>query len=311
MAATDSFLETTFDDENESDSLELNMPSSSRAVTSSAGVGVISARSNVLTHVSDEDENAAFLTVTDKQVVFSGVPSPDKDFDTGTNANDHQKQLVLHPDQSLVLTRIPNWGFGAVTPSVVPPREGGDPVRIVLDKESTTANRVSLNSSVADDSRLSHQQSPVVVERHIRSIQRQNQYNRPGLLLLSAPQQPEYDSTKQDGKDLDVNPMDAVNSGPDSSTTRSATVAGHPLPAIEVDGPGQTTHLPLRAKEPDLTLSFDDNPSEIVTSMSPAPSFGILATESQDKDTNLAKKKKFRKKPFGSLFNLLKRNLKV
>ncbi|KAM0264931.1 hypothetical protein ACHAQJ_000447 [Trichoderma viride] len=235
MAATDLVSNTEIDDDNESDSIDFNMPSS-RAVASKAGGGVIRAGSNAVAHVSGKDVKEVFLTVSDRQVVVSRVPSLDKEYNNGTsNENDQQKQLTLPTSQNLMLTRIPNWGFKAASPSVVLPREGGDPVRIVLDKESTTANRVSPSSSVVTDSRLSQQHSPVVVERHIRSIQRQNQYYGQEPLLLSAPRQPEYNYNEKGDEDSEANPLETVDSDTGSSTAGS-TVLDRPLPTIVIDG---------------------------------------------------------------------------
>jgi hypothetical protein len=271
----------------ESRMLELSPPVSSHAATFAAGSGAIrSYVSGDLLQEPGENKKEVLLMVSDKQVVVSRVPLSGNSDDAGvTNENDQEKQLELRSKQNLLLTRIPNWGFKAATPTVVFPREEGDPVRIVLDKDSTTANRVnpSESSSSASGGLLSHQNSPVIVERHIRSIQRQNQYSAHKSLLLSSSEQLESDDIAQ--LDEDAETSSTSESWETSSITDEMAVITPPPPA-EVDE-GSAVSMPL------------------------APRLKTSTTESLGDHTGPAKEKSFQKRYFGTLAGLFKRKPKI
>lgn len=296
QAATDrgylTLSETSNENENgsnESRLLELNPSVSSHAATFSAGAGAIRPYgSDILAHEPGKGEKDVLLMVSDRRVVVSRLPSPSsaQNADT-TDENDDQKQLQLRDTQNLILTRIPNWGFKAATPTVVFPRGDGDPVRIVLDKGSTTANRVnpSAGSSIGGDNRLSHQNSPLIVERQIRSIQRHNQYSAQKPLLLSSPEQPECNDAAELDKDEEENVLEVAERHQNISTTGDEA-AINTSPAAEVDECSA------------VSMPLPPNPK-------------TSTTESLCENTGPVKEKKFRKKLFGNLSNLLKRKPKV
>lgn len=284
--------QTSNEEENgddESRLLELRPPVSSHVATFGAGAGAIRPYGNgALIHEPGQSEKEVLLMVSDRRVVISRVQSSEDNGDIGiTNENDHEKQLELRNSQNLILTRIPNWGFEAATPTVVFPREEGDPVRIVLDKDSTTANRVnpSQSSSSASGNLLSHQNSPVIIERQIRSIQRQNQYNAQKALLLSSPEQPENNDLAQLVEDAEANSVETAERDENTLATDDKLVIMGSLPA-EVDE-GTIVSMP-----------HTSNPK-------------TSTTQSSHEDASFTKEKGFRKKLFGTLFSVLKRKSKA
>lgn len=273
----------------ESGLLELRPPSSSHVATFGAGAGAIRPYGNgALMHDPGQSEKEVLLMVSDRRVVVSRIPSSENNGNTGlTNEDDHEKQLELRNSQNLILTRIPNWGFKAATPTVVFPKEEGGPVRIVLDKDSTTANRVipSKNSSSASGNLSSHQNSPVIVERQIKSIQRQNQYNAQKTLLLSSSEQPEINDAAQFIEDEEANSVHTEERDENTLATDDTVVMTGSPPA-EVD-------------------------EGIALSVPHAPNLETSTTQSSHNKASLTREKRFRKKLFGILPSALKRKLKV
>ncbi|EHK48703.1 hypothetical protein TRIATDRAFT_93713 [Trichoderma atroviride IMI 206040] len=263
-------------------------PGSSHAATFRAGAGgaIRPYGSGTLTNEAGKDEKDVFLMVSGKKVITSRVPSSKSNENAGTtNENNHEKQLELRNNQNLILTRIPNLTFKAATPTIVFPREEGDPVRIVLDKDSTIANRVnpSQGSSSASGNLLSHQNSPVIVERQFRSIQRQNQYGTQKPLLLSLPEQPENDVAQLD-EDAEANTVETTERDKNTlATYDTAVITGSP--------PAEVNECTV------LSVPLAPNPT-------------TSTTESSHDNAGPTKEKSLRKKLFGTLPSLLRRKKK-
>lgn len=276
----------------ESGLLEFPPPVFAHVVTFGAGAGTVRPYgSGVLTHQPGKSEKEVLLMVSDRRVVVSRVPSSESNDNAGIT-DDHEKQLELRNNKNLILTRIPNWGFKAATPTVIFPREEGDPVRIVLDKGSATANRVnpSQSFSSASGNQLSHQNSPVIVERQIKSIQRHNQYSTQKSLLLSSPEQLENNDVVQLDEDAEANIVETAERDENTLATDDTAVIAAP-PTNEVD---------------------EDTADEgTIVSMPLAPNPKTSTTESSHDNTGPTKEKSIRKRIFGILPSLLKRKPKA
>ncbi|KAM0458631.1 hypothetical protein ACHAPV_006023 [Trichoderma viride] len=286
----------------ESGLLEFPPPVSAHVATFGAGAGTIRPYgSGVLTHQPGKSEKEVLLMVSDRRVVVSRVPSSESNDNAGIT-DDHEKQLELRNNKNLILTRIPNWGFKAATPTVVFPREEGDPVRIVLDKGSTTANRVnpSQSFSSAGGNLLSHQNSPVIVERQIKSIQRHIQYSTQKPLLLSSLEQPENNDVAQLDEDVQANIVETAERDENTLATDDTAVIAAP-PTDEVDE---------NTADEDIADEGVANEGTIV-SMLQAPNPKTSTTESSHENTGPTKEKSIRKRIFGILPGLLKRKPKA
>ncbi|KAL6890861.1 hypothetical protein GGI43DRAFT_387319 [Trichoderma evansii] len=228
--------------DNESRLLELNPPVSSRAATFGVGAGAIRPYgSDALAHEPGKGDKDILLMVSDRRVVASRVPSPESDDNSGTtDENEDQKQLELRDNQNLILTRIPNWGYKAASPTVVLP-----------------GKRATQSSSSTGENRLSHQKGPLIVERQVRSIQRHNQHSAQKPLLLSPPEQPESNDAVQVDEDAEENVIGITERDQCTSTTGDITVIAT-SPAAEV-GEHLAVTMPLT---PNIKVSTTESPNK-------------------------------------------------
>lgn len=172
----------------------------------------------------------------------------------------------------------------------------------MLDKGSTTANRVnpSQSFSSASGNLLSHQNSPVIVERQIKSIQRHIQYRTQKPLLLSSLEQPENNDVAQLDEDVQANIVETAERDENTLATDDTAVIAAP-PTDEVDE---------NTADEDIADEGVANEGTIV-SMLQAPNPKTSTTESSHENTGPTKEKSIRKRIFGILPGLLKRKPKA